>query len=56
MKRRWNKFLNWLIPGRRERLLIQMIRDAEELGLYDEPECCGDWNEMGECNCKKVAK
>jgi hypothetical protein len=56
MKRRWNKFLNWLIPGRKERLLIRMIRDAEELGLYDESKCCGHWNEMGECSCKKVAK
>ena len=33
----WNKFLNSLIPNRREKLLIKMIRDAEEMGLYDEP-------------------
>ena len=56
LKKHWNRFLNWLIPNRREKLLVKMIRDAEELGLYDEPECCGDWNEMGECSCKKVVK
>jgi hypothetical protein len=36
-KKYWNKFLNWLIPNRREKLLIKMIRESEELGLYDEP-------------------
>lgn len=56
LRRYWNKLLNWAIPGRRKRLLIKMIRDAEKLGLYDEPGCCGDWNEIGECSCKKVAK
>jgi hypothetical protein len=34
--RYWNRFLNWLIPNRRERLLKQMIKESEELGLYDE--------------------
>ncbi len=37
MKRYWNKFLNWLIPNRREKILIKMMRESEELGLYDEP-------------------
>lgn len=36
MKRLWNKFLNWLIPNRRRKILIKMMKDAEELGLYDE--------------------
>ena len=34
--RYWNRFLNWLISNRRERLLKQMIKESEELGLYDE--------------------
>jgi hypothetical protein len=34
--RYWNRFLNWLIPNRRERLLKQMIKESEELRLYDE--------------------
>jgi hypothetical protein len=37
MKRYWNKFLNWLIPNRREKLLIKMVKQNQELGLYDEP-------------------
>ena len=36
MKKYWNKFLNWLIPNRRKKLLIKMIEDSEELRLYDE--------------------
>lgn len=36
MRRYWNKFLNWLIPNRRQRILIEMIKADEELGLYDE--------------------
>ena len=36
MKRLWNKFLNWVIPNRRQKILIKMMKDAEELGLYDE--------------------
>lgn len=38
LKKYWNKFLNWLIPNRRQKILAKMIRDAEELGLYDEEE------------------
>jgi hypothetical protein len=34
--RYWNRFLNWLIPNRRGRLLKQMIKESEGLGLYDE--------------------
>jgi hypothetical protein len=37
MKRYWNKFLNWLIPNRRQKILIKMMKDSEEMGLYDEP-------------------
>ena len=36
-KKYWNKFLNWLIPNRMEKLLIKMVIESEELGLYDEP-------------------
>lgn len=36
MKRYWNKFLNWLIPSRRQRILVKMIKADQELGLYDE--------------------
>ena len=32
----WNKFLNWLIPNRRQKILSKMIKADEELGLYDE--------------------
>ena len=35
MRRYWNKFLNWLIPNRRERLLTEMMLRDQELGLYD---------------------
>jgi hypothetical protein len=37
MKKYWNKFLNLLIPNRRERLLTEMMLRDQELGLYDEP-------------------
>ena len=37
MRRYWNKFLNWLIPNRRQKILSKMIKADEELGLYDEP-------------------
>jgi len=35
MKRYWNKFLNWLIPSRREKLLVKIMKQDQELGLYD---------------------
>ena len=35
MKRYWNKFLNWLIPKRRERLLAKIMKLDQELGLYE---------------------
>ena len=38
MRRYWNKFLNLLIPNRRQRILAKMIKADEELGLYDEDE------------------
>jgi|TARA_R110001592_G_scaffold12879_3_gene60539 hypothetical protein len=36
MKKYWNKFLNWLIPSRRGRLLAEIMKRDQELGLYDE--------------------
>ena len=36
LKRSWNRFLNWLIPGRRARLLSEMMKRDQELGLYGE--------------------
>jgi hypothetical protein len=36
MKRYWNRFLNWLIPSRRERLLTKIMKQDQEMGLYDE--------------------
>lgn len=36
LKRHWNRFLNWLFPGRRARLLSEMMKRDQELGLYDE--------------------
>ena len=41
MKRHWNKFLNWLIPGRRVRILARMMKQNQELSLYDE-----SWDEL----------
>lgn len=38
MKRYWNKFLNWIIPGRRVLILARMIQRNQELGLYDKEE------------------
>ena len=37
MKRYWNKFLNWLIPSRRKRLISEIMKLDQESGLYDEP-------------------
>jgi len=31
----WNKFLNRINPRRRERLLVEIIREDEKLGLYN---------------------
>ena len=36
MKRYWNKFLNWLLPNRRQRLLAEIMKKDQESGLYDE--------------------
>lgn len=36
MKRYWNKFLNWLMPRRRESLLTKIMKQNQKLGLYDE--------------------
>jgi len=30
----WNKFLNWIVPNRIEKLLTTIIKNDEELGLY----------------------
>jgi len=37
MKKYYNKFLNWLIPGRRSRILDKMIIRNQRLGLYEDP-------------------
>jgi hypothetical protein len=36
LRRYWNKFLNFIISNRRQKILIKMVRDAERLGLYDD--------------------
>jgi hypothetical protein len=36
LKRSWNRFLNWLYPSRRARLLSEIMKRDQELGLYDE--------------------
>jgi hypothetical protein len=36
MKRYWNRFLNWLIPNRRQRLLADMMKKDQGDGLYDD--------------------
>ena len=48
MKKSWNKFLNWLIPGRRIRILARMVQQNQKTGQY---ECCGKWDEFGKCSC-----
>ena len=37
IKKYYNKFLNWLIPGRRSRILAKMISNDQRLGLYEDP-------------------
>lgn len=36
MKQYWNRFLNWLIPNRRQRILAEIMMKDQEDGLYDE--------------------
>jgi hypothetical protein len=36
MKRYWNKFLNFILPNRRKRLLAEIMKRDQEFGLYDE--------------------
>ena len=36
MRRYWNKFLNWLMPNRRQRILVDMMKRDQESGLYDD--------------------
>lgn len=45
----YNIFLNWIIPNRRSRLLQKMMKQDQELGLYD---CCRNYDELGKCKCK----
>jgi hypothetical protein len=35
MKRYWNRFLNWLIPNQRQKILAEMMRKDQRDGLYD---------------------
>jgi len=36
LNRFWNRILNWVIPNRRARLLGEIMKMDQELGLYDE--------------------
>jgi len=36
MRRCLNKFLNWLMPNRRQRILVDMMKRDQESGLYDD--------------------
>ena len=36
LNKHWNRFLNWLIPSRRSRLLSEIMKRDQELGLYDD--------------------
>ena len=55
MKRYWNKFLNWLLPNRRERLLAEIMKRDQQLRLYDEwaKEQCKNFNTK-EMNTKHI--
>jgi hypothetical protein len=35
VRKYWNKFLNFIIPNRTERLLSKMMKQDQELGLYE---------------------
>jgi len=35
IRKYWNKFLNFIIPGRRRKLLSKIMRQDQELGLYE---------------------
>ena len=54
LRKNWNRLLNWLIPSRRARLISEIMKRDQELGLYDT--CCGDWDEFGKCKCGKTFK
>ena len=49
-KKQWNLFLNKAIPGRREKLIKDIMKADQDNNLY---ECCGDWDEFGKCTCLK---
>lgn len=51
LRRHWNRFLNWLIPGRRAKLIDEIMKRDQELGLY---KCCGNWDEFGKCECTRI--
>ena len=36
LRKHWNRFLNWILPGRRARILSEMMKRDQELGLYNE--------------------
>lgn len=50
LKRHWNRFLNRMIPGRRAKLIDEIMKRDQELGLY---KCCGNWDEFGKCECDR---
>jgi len=35
IRKYWNKFLNFIIPSRREKLLSKIMKQDQELGLYN---------------------
>jgi hypothetical protein len=35
-KKHWNRFLNWLFPNRRARLISEIMKRDQEMGLYDD--------------------
>ena len=53
-KKYWNRFLNWILPGRRARLLSEIMKRDQETGLYDKPICCSQWDEFGRCACENT--
>lgn len=55
LRRHWNRFLNWLIPGRRSNLISEIIKRNQELGLYAiNYKCCGNCDEFGKCECTRI--
>ena len=52
LRKQWYLFLNKVIPNRKKNLLDKIVAQDKKNGLYDE-DCCGNWNDLGECTCYK---